>query len=188
LFLLVRPSGLCNTQFLAFFTRPKILPSQSALPAALARGTCFFGLWLVLAGAGAFGLPFGLFAASCATYASLRLLPPGPAGITPSALPRLALTLLRQSFSAGWDVALRAFARPPRLSPGEVEVPLTIQPSPARDAFRALASLAPGSLPLEDLPNGMLKLHTLDIAMPLERDLAEIEAAFVRSRKGAQHG
>jgi hypothetical protein len=34
----------------------------------------------------------------------------------------------------------------------------------------------------------MLKLHTLDIAMPLERDLAEIEAAFVRSRKGAQHG
>lgn len=164
------------------------MPSQFALPAALARGACFFGLWLVLAGTEPFGLPFGLLAACCATYASLRLLPPGPGGVAPSALPRLALTLLRQSFSAGWDVALRAFARPPRLSPGEVELPLTIQPGPARDAFRALASLAPGSLPLEDLPNGRLKLHALDIAMPLERDLAEIEAAFARSRKGAQHG
>ncbi len=164
------------------------MPTPSALPAALARGAVFFGLWLVLTGAEPLGLPFGLIAAFCATYASLRLLPPGPGAIAASALPRLALILLRQSFSAGWDVALRAFASPPRLAPGVIEVPLAIPPGPSRDAFRALASLAPGSLPLEDQPDGGLRLHALALAMPLEKDLAETKAAFARSQQGGQHG
>jgi multicomponent Na+:H+ antiporter subunit E len=164
------------------------LPSQSALPAALARGALFFGLWLVLTGAEPFGLPFGVIAACCATYASLRLMPPSAHRIAPGALPSLALIMLRQSFSAGWDVAWRAFASPPRLAPGVIEVPLAIPPGPSRDGFRALASLAPGSLPLEDLPDGRLKLHALDIAMPLAKDIAEIEAALARSHKGAPHG
>jgi multicomponent Na+:H+ antiporter subunit E len=164
------------------------LPTPSALPAALARGAVFFGLWLVLTGAEPLGLPFGLIAALCATYASLRLLPPGPGAIAARALPRLALILLRQSFSAGWDVALRAFASPPRLAPGVIEVSLAIPPGPSRDAFRALASLAPGSLPLEDQPDGGLRLHALDLAMPLEKDLAETKAAFARSQQGGQHG
>ena len=164
------------------------MPTPSALPAALARGSAFLGLWLVLTGAEPLGLPFGLIATLCATYASLRLLPPVHGTIAPSALPRLALTMLRQSFSAGWDVALRAFATPPRLAPGVIEVPLAIPPGPSRDAFRALASLAPGSLPLEDLPDGRLRLHALDIAMPLEKDIAEIEAAFARSTRTTQHG
>ena len=164
------------------------MPSPFTLPAALARGAVFLGLWLVLTGAEPFGLPFGLIAASCATYASLRLMPPGARRLAPSALPRLALIMLRQSFGAGWDVALRAFAQPPRLAPGIIEVPLAIPPGPSRDAFRALASLAPGSLPLEDLPDGRLKLHALDIAMPLAKDVTEIEAALARSHKGALHG
>ena len=164
------------------------MPTPSALPAALARGAVFFGLWLVLTGAEPLGLPFGLIAVFCATYASLRLLPPSPGAIAASALPRLALILLRQSFGAGWDVALRAFASPPRLAPGVIEVPLAIPPGPSRDAFRALASLAPGSLPLEDLPDGRLRLHALDLAMPLEKDLAETKAAFARSQQGGQHG
>ena len=164
------------------------MPTPSALPAALARGAVFFGLWLVLTGAEPLGLPFGLIAAFCATYASLRLLPPGPGAIAASALPRLALIMLRQSFGAGWDVALRALAFPPRLAPGVIEVPLAMPPGPSRDAFRALASLAPGSLPLEDLPDGRLRLHALDLAMPLEKDLAETKAAFARSQQGGQHG
>ena len=164
------------------------MPTPSALPAALARGAVFFGLWLVLTGAEPLGLPFGLIAAFCATYASLRLLPPGPGAIAASALPRLALILLRQSFGAGWDVALRAFASPPRLAPGVIEVPLAIPPGPSRDAFRALASLAPGSLPLEDLPDGRLRLHALDLAMPLAQDLAETEAALARSIRTDKHG
>jgi multicomponent Na+:H+ antiporter subunit E len=166
---------------------PQSLPSQPALPAALLRGALFFGLWLVLTGAEPFGLPFGLIAAFCATYTSLRLLPPGASRIAPGGLPRLALIMLRQSFSAGWDVALRAFAFPPRLAPGVIEVPFAIPPGPARDGFRALASLAPGSLPLEDLPDGRLRLHALDLAMPLAKELAETEAAFARCQEGAQH-
>jgi multicomponent Na+:H+ antiporter subunit E len=105
-----------------------------------------------------------------------------------STLPGLIITVLRQSFSAGWDVALRAFARPPRLAPGVIEVPLAIPPGPSRDAFRALASLAPGSLPLEDLPDGRLRLHALDLAMPLEKDIAETEAAFASGTRADKHG
>jgi multicomponent Na+:H+ antiporter subunit E len=171
-----------------FFKEPTPLPSQSALPAAVARGALFFGIWLALTGAEPFGLPFGLLAAFCATHASMRLLPPVPGTFLPSALPRLALTMLRQSFSAGWDVALRAFANPPRLAPGVIEVPLAIPPGPSRDAFRALASLAPGSLPLEDLPDGRLRLHALDLAMPLEKDIAETEAAFATGARADKHG
>ena len=167
---------------------PTPLPSRSALPTALARGALFFCLWLVLTGAEPLGLPFGLLAVFCATHASMRLLPPGPGRIVLRALPRLALTMLRQSFSAGWDVALRAFARPPRLAPGVIEVPLAIPPGPSRDAFRALASLAPGSLPLEDLPDGRLRLHALDVAMPLEKDIAETEAAFASGTRADKHG
>ena len=164
------------------------MPSQSALPAAVARGALFFGIWLALTGAEPFGLPFGLLAALCATQASLRLLPPSPGRMALSTLPGLIITVLRQSFSAGWDVALRAFARPPRLTPGVIDVPLAIPPGPSRDAFRALASLAPGSLPLEDLPDGRLRLHALDLAMPLAGEIAETEAAFARGQQSASHG
>ena len=164
------------------------MPTPSALPAALARGAAFLGLWLVLTGAEPLGLPFGLIATLCATHASMRLLPPVAGRIVLRALPRLALTVLRQSFSAGWDVALRAFARPPRLAPGVIDVPLAIPPGPSRDAFRALASLAPGSLPLEDLPGGRLRLHALDLAMPLEKDIAETEAAFASGARADKHG
>ena len=164
------------------------MPAPSVLPAALVRGAVFFGLWLVLTGAEPFGLPFGLIAAFCATTTSLRLLPPGASRIAPGGLPRLVLIMLRQSFSAGWDVALRAFAFPPRLAPGVIEVPLAMPPGPARDGFRALASLAPGSLPLEDLPDGRLRLHALDLAMPLAKDLAETEAALASTTRTDKHG
>lgn len=164
------------------------MPSRSALPAALARGALFFCLWLVLTGAEPLGLPFGLLAAFCATHASMRLLPPGPGRIVLRTLPGLAFIVLRQSFSAGWDVALRAFARPARLAPGVIDVPLAIPAGPARDAFRALASLAPGSLPLEDLPDGGLRLHALDLAMPLAEEMAVSEAAFARSQYASKHG
>jgi len=159
-----------------------------AEPVALARGGLLFCLWLVLTGADPFGLPFGLLAALCGTHVSLRLLPPGPNRVVLRALPSLIGTMLRQSFSAGWDVALRAFAWPSRLAPGVIELPLTISPGPSRDAFRALASLAPGSLPLEDLADGRLRLHALDLALPLAKDIAESEAAFARTRREAKHG
>ena len=164
------------------------MSSRSAQPGALARGALFFCLWLVLTSAEPMGLPFGLLAAFCATHASMRLLPPGSGRIVLRALPGLALTVLRQSFSAGWDVALRAFALQPRLAPGEIAVPLAIPPGPSRDAFRALASLAPGSLPLEDLSDGRLRLHALDLAMPLEKDIAETEAAFASGARADKHG
>lgn len=168
------------------------------MPAALSRGALLLGLWLVLAGADPAGLPFGLLAASLGALASLRLLPPRPGWVAPLALFGLIGLVLRQSFAGGWDVALRAFARPPRLAPGVLDVPVELPPGPQRDALRVLASLAPGSLPLEDLPvegrpleglpDNALRLHTLDTGLPLARDVAATAAALARSHGGAAHG
>jgi hypothetical protein len=38
------------------------------------------------------------------------------------------------------------------------------------------------------LPDGRLRLHALDIAMPLEMDIAETEAAFARITRADKHG
>jgi hypothetical protein len=38
------------------------------------------------------------------------------------------------------------------------------------------------------LPDGRLRLHALDIAMPLAQDIAEIEAALARSTRTDKHG
>jgi multicomponent Na+:H+ antiporter subunit E len=161
-------------------------PLPASLPAALLRASLFLGLWLVLAGPA--GLPFGLLAAGLATWASLRLLPPHPGRLDPRALARLIGLTVRQTALAGWDVARRAFTRPPDVRPGVLDLPLPLPPGPRRDAFRALASLAPGSLPLADPPGGALRLHALDTALPLARDTGAAASAFARLNTAAPHG
>jgi multicomponent Na+:H+ antiporter subunit E len=169
-----------------------MFPAQEAplppvsLPAALARAALFLGLWLALAGTA--GLGFGLLAAGFATWASLRLLPPRRGRIDTRALAHLIGLTVRQTVLAGWDVARRAFTRPPDVAPGMIEVPLSLPPGPRRDAFRALASLAPGSLPLPDPPGGALRLHALDTGLPLARDTGRAAAAFARVRPAPPHG
>lgn len=155
-------------------------PLPVSPPVPLLRGLLFLALWLALAGPDPAGLPFGLLAAALATRASLRLLPPAEGRTDLLALARLLALTLRQSVIAGVDVARRAFTRPPDIAPGVIEVPLPLPAGPRRDAFRALASLAPGSLPLEDLPGGALRLHALDTGLPLARDTALAAAAFAR--------
>lgn len=132
----------------------------------------------MLAGPAPEALLFGLPAAVLATWVSLRLLPPGPSRLDPIALARVLGLVLRQSVLAGWDVALRAFARPPRLAPGLVTAAVPLPAGPRRDGFRLLASLAPGALPLEDAPDGTLVLHALDTGLPLAAEAETTGAAF----------
>ncbi|MGH6902123.1 MAG: hypothetical protein ACREIR_05230, partial [Geminicoccaceae bacterium] len=59
------------------------IPEASAkavgvVPAAIMRGAGFLLLWLVIIGAGTSDLAVGLVSAAAASWASLRLLPPGP--------------------------------------------------------------------------------------------------------------
>jgi multicomponent Na+:H+ antiporter subunit E len=58
---------------------------------------------------------------------------------------------------------------------------LRLPPGNARNAFFALASLAPGSLPV-GIDGDMLILHCLDVSQPVARDLAAQETLFMRAQ------
>jgi multicomponent Na+:H+ antiporter subunit E len=166
---------------------PEIALPPHPYLATLLRGAALFGLWLLLAGADPLGLPFGIAAAALATWASLALLPPAGRIPNPVAIATLLARLVRDSALAGWDIALRALAREPRLSPAVVTVALATPPGAARDAVRLLASLAPGTLPLEVGADASLPLHVLDTGLPYAAGLAAIERDFAAAF-GTPHG
>jgi multicomponent Na+:H+ antiporter subunit E len=151
-----------------------------AAPRALARSARFLVLWLVLAGTDAADLAAGLAAAVAATWASLRLLPPGSARVSAPALAALALRFAYQSAIAGADVARRALDPRMPLRTGFVAYPVRFPAGPVRNAFATLTSLLPGTVPAGD-ENGQLVYHCLDIEAPVISQLAAEEAALSRA-------
>jgi multicomponent Na+:H+ antiporter subunit E len=154
--------------------------------AAILRGAGFLLLWLVIMGAAASDLVVGIITAAAATWASLRLLPPGPGRLRPAALAGLSLRFLGQSAVAGADVAWRALDPEMPLRPGFVRYPTRVAPGPARSAFRAFSSLLPGTLPAGPDDGGTLAMHCLDVAQPVQAQMADAEARFLRVSGGAQ--
>jgi multicomponent Na+:H+ antiporter subunit E len=144
------------------------------------RVAAFLGLWLVLSGADPADVPIGIVAAVAATWTSLRLLPPGMSRASPAALAGLALRFLYLSVVAGADVARRALDPRLPLRPGFVTYPVCFPPGNARNAFAALTSLLPGTVPAGD-ENGKLVYHCLDIDQPVVSQLAVEEAALSRA-------
>jgi multicomponent Na+:H+ antiporter subunit E len=121
-----------------------------------------------------------LAATVAATWASLALMPPTGARPRLGALAALALHFFRGSVLAGFDVARRALGRNLDLNPGFIAAPLRAPRGDARNAFCALASLAPGSLPV-GIDGDTLTLHCLDVSQPVARDLAAQETLFLRT-------
>jgi multicomponent Na+:H+ antiporter subunit E len=140
------------------------------------RAAGLLALWLLLTGAAPADLPVGAIAAVLAARASLRLLPPGKRRARPGALARIALRLLGQSILAGADVARRALSLRPSLRPGLVSHPMRLPPGPARDAFGALTSLLPGTVPCGLDERGALLVHCLDVGQPVAAQLTADEA------------
>lgn len=148
------------------------------------RGLGFLALWVVLgAGTAPADLLVGALAAALATWASLRLLPPTDARLRPLALLRLAGFTLRASVLAGLDIARRVFDPRLPLAPGIVAVPLRTPPGAARDGFRLLSSLQPGTLPVGEDAQGRLLLHALDTALPVAAEAQAAEALFLAARR-----
>ena len=147
---------------------------------ALIRAIGFFGFWLILSGFKLADVPIGALAAVIATWASLWLLPPGQGSLRPVALGRLVLRFLGQSIAAGIDVAWRALDPRLPLRPGFVAYPVRFPPGTARNAFTALTSLLPGTVPAGD-DGGQLVYHCLDVDQPVVSQLAEEEAALARA-------
>ena len=148
--------------------------------AAVTRAVLFFAFWLAISGWKAADFPVGLAAVAAATWTSLALLPPEGGRLRPGALLGLAVSFVRGSAASGFDVARRALRPDLDLRPGFVTAPLRLPPGNARNAFSALASLMPGTLPV-GMDADSLLIHGLDVARPIAEDLAREEALFMRT-------
>ena len=125
-------------------------------------------------------LAAGAVATLAATWASLRLLPPGTRHARPAALGMLALRFLRQSVVAGTDVAWRALDPKLPLRPGFVLYPVGLPPGAARNMFTTLTSLLPGTVPTGSEERGGIVIHCLDVEQPVAAQLAAEERLFTR--------
>lgn len=148
--------------------------------AAVSRASLLFAFWLAISGWKAADLPVGVAAVAGATWISLALLPAKGAWLRLGALAALAVSFLRGSVVSEFDVARRALRPELELRPGFVTAPLRLPPGNARNAFSALASLMPGTLPV-GMEDDTLIIHGLDIAQPIAQDLAHEEALFMRA-------
>ena len=156
----------------------------SLLRAAFLRWVGYLALWVALIGLDPLDLVVGGLAAAVATWASLRLLPPGVHPVRPAALPRLVLRFLGQSVSAGIDVARRVFSPSMSLQPGFLQYPTNYRRGPARNAFASITSLLPGTLAVRDDEEGLL-YHCLDLDQPVAAELAAEEAEISRALPAA---
>jgi len=156
--------------------------------AIVRRAVAFLALWLILVGGpDPADRPAGIVALVAATWASLRLLPPGRARFSPVALARLVWRFARQSIVAGADVAWRALDPRLPLRPGFVIYPARLPPGPALSAFCALTSLAPGTLPAGPDDNGAIVVHCLDVGQPVASHLAADEQLLTRALGHERH-
>jgi multicomponent Na+:H+ antiporter subunit E len=158
-----------------------------SLGAAIARGAGFLSLWVVLIGFPPTDLAAGVLAAAAATYTSLRLLPPQPGRMRLTGLMSLIPHFLWKSVVAGVDVALRALDPRLPLRPGFVACRVGFAPGPARNAFAAMTSLLPGTVPCAE-EDGALVYHCLDIGQPVLEELAEEERRLTQAREATRDG
>ena len=156
---------------------------------AISRAAGFFGFWLVLTGADAGDLAAGLVAAVAATWASLRLMPAQQWSLRPIKLAGYVLHFLRQSIVAGIDVAWRALDPRLRLRPGFVVYQAQLPPGTTREAFCAIMSLMPGTLPCGPAESNGLTIHCLDVTQPVAEQLAVEEGLCMQTLGGTpRHG
>ncbi len=164
--------------------RAEPLPAVSAPSprrAGFARAGGFFVLWLVLMPSLKPGdLAIGAFATACATWASLRLLPPAAGGMHLGALLALMPHFVWESLVAGVDVARRAFFSRPPLHAGFVKCPLDFPPGLARNTFATITSLMPGTVPVGE-EEGVLVYHALDVEQPVVEQLWAEERLLARA-------
>ncbi len=156
------------------------------MSAALMRALMYFALWIVIdQSAKPANLAFGVLATAAATWASLKLMPPSLGSVRIGALVLLLPRFLWQSMIAGIDVARRAFAPRLPLAPGFVQYPTGLPRGAARNAFAAISSLLPGSVPVGETDTH-IEYHALDLSQPVVEQLAAEEQAYAKALVAGQ--
>ena len=150
------------------------------------RALLYFALWIVIyQSAKPANLAFGVLATAAATWASLRLMPPSLGSVRIGALVLLLPRFLWQSLVAGIDVARRAFSPRMPLQPGFVQYPTGLPRGAARNAFAAISSLLPGSVPVGETDTH-IEYHALDLSQPVVEQLAAEEQAYAKALVAGQ--
>ena len=154
--------------------------------ALAARGWLYFAVWVVIdQSAKPANLAFGVLATIAATWASLKLLPPRYGRVRIGVLLLLLPRFLWQSLVAGIDVARRAFAPRLPLAPGFVEYPTGLPRGAPRNAFAAISSLLPGSVPAGETETH-IEYHALDQSQPVAEQLAAEDQAYGKALLAGQ--
>lgn len=155
--------------------------------AVLARGIFFLAFWLILTGFVLADLPAGLAAATCATWASLHLLPSEERRPHLALLALLILRFLQQSIVAGFDAAWRALHPRLPLQPGFMSYRSSCPTDHLKSSFCTMASLQPGLLPAGFDAHGNIVVHCLDVDRPVAQQLAEEEKRFLHALRQEPH-
>lgn len=135
------------------------------------RIAVFYGLWVVMAGAGTPELLAGIPAAIVSGCLSARLLPRAAGRWRARGVCGFIVRFIRHSVVAGVDVALAALRPRMGLDPGYVDYPARLPEGNMRTLFSGGNSLIPGTLGVEPGPEGDLQFHCLDINQPVADDL-----------------
>jgi multicomponent Na+:H+ antiporter subunit E len=161
-------------------------PAGNVMRSATGRAAGFLGCWLILTGGNPADLPAGVVAVAAATWTSLHLMPPGAGHLHPLLLAGFVSRFLCQAVIAGFDVAWRALHPRLPLQPGFVAYQPLFPPGTRRNAFCAVTSLLPGTLPSGPAAEGGLLIHCLDQTQPVADQLAVEEALFARMCGGTR--
>lgn len=145
----------------------------------LVRLAAFTGIWLVLAQGEIRYWGVVAVAVLTSTFASLLLVPSSGLGLSFAGWARFTAFFLIQSVLGGFDVARRAFTRPPRVDPVYVEYRFRLTEEPARVLVANVMSLMPGTLSVS-IEGDRLRMHVLDRSMPAMERAGEVEDLAAR--------
>lgn len=153
--------------------------ARARLTAILIRAALFALLWWTLT-EGALDAPGpAAVAVAAAVAVSLRVLPPGTAGLAPAALAAFAGFFLWQSLRGGLAVARLALHPRLRLRPRLWRVPLKLPPGMGRVILANTISLLPGTLSV-GFEDDSLQVHVLDEALLSEAELDTAQRKVAR--------
>lgn len=142
--------------------------------AFVGHALALFGLWLVLTEGAVAPIAASLIVAPALLAAFLLGRPPG-ARLRLVGLLRFIPFFLWESLRGGIDVAWRALNPRMPLAPALVEYPLRLTDRRERVLLANVLSLVPGTASAE-LGKDRIRLHVLDVRLPIERTVRRAEA------------
>jgi multicomponent Na+:H+ antiporter subunit E len=141
------------------------------------RGLAFVVLWWILAEGRLDGWLLGGVAVAAATWASIKLQPPGKQPMRLAGLFGFLRFFLWNSLRGGMQVAGMALRGRAALRPGIIELRVALPPGGGRILLVNALGLMPGTLGV-DLDETNLRLHVLDDCLPVVAEARALEASI----------